>query len=115
MTTAKKKEEKKEENNIEKMIANTIVTLDLLKAEYNEKPSNPLSTIMVAQELILKELKTVLEAQSKYKQIQRISLNERINMDEPLYSFNMLPYYLSQVKVRERRITVSFKDKICYF
>ena len=69
MTTAKKKEEKKEENNIEKMIANTIVTLDLLKAEYNEKPSNPLSTIMVAQELILKELKTVLEAQSKYKQI----------------------------------------------
>ena len=78
-TTTKKKEE---ESRIEKMITNTTVTLDLLKEEYSEKPSNPLSTIMVAQELILKELKTVLEAQSKYKQIQRISLNERINMGE---------------------------------
>jgi len=69
MTTTKKKEEKKEENNVEKMISNTIATLDLLKAEYSEKPSNPLSTIMVAQELMLKELKSILEAQTKYKQI----------------------------------------------
>jgi hypothetical protein len=54
---------KKEEPAIIKIVANTEATLELLKAEYNRKPSKQLGSIIVAQELSLMEMKQVLRSE----------------------------------------------------
>lgn len=53
--SAKKKEE--QVNNLLKSITNTEETLELLRNEYAEKASNPLYSIIIAQELSLREMK----------------------------------------------------------
>jgi hypothetical protein len=54
--SAKKKEET---NNLLKSISNIEESLDLLRLEYTENPSNPLYSIIIAQELSLKEMKNL--------------------------------------------------------
>ena len=54
--SAKKKEEA---NKLLKSISNIEESLDLLRAEYLENPSNPLYSIIIAQELSLKEMKNL--------------------------------------------------------
>lgn len=59
-----KKKEETPVNNLLKSIANVEETLEVLRNEYAEKASNPLYSIIIAQELSLKELKKLYLEQS---------------------------------------------------
>ena len=50
---------KKVENRVEEAIASVENTLKVLREEYSTNPSNPLYSILIAQELSLKELKSL--------------------------------------------------------
>ena len=50
----------------EKSLVKIQESLELLREEYQESPSKPISSVMISQELMIKELKDLIENAEKY-------------------------------------------------
>lgn len=50
----------------EKSLVKIQEALELLREEYQEYPSKPISSVMISQELMIKELKDLIENAEKY-------------------------------------------------